>query len=264
MRPTTWCRRLGPTPSQPTSVRNFGLRLAALTNLFVVVATVSGDIADSPASADQPVTVSPTQQLVRLLNPHKAFSAIPPGRRSTVTTVRAVRPITGGPTVLPLIGTTTSTAGARWLRVMLPGRPNGMTGWIKQLGTVQSTTGWRLVVQTSRRQVLVYHYGRLIRSFAAIVGKPETPTPRGQFFVEESVRMPPGSPGAPFALALSARSNVLQEFEGGPGQIALHGLANLGGRLGTAISHGCVRLSNQDIAWLATRIEPGVPVRITA
>ena len=29
--------------------------------------------------------------------------------------------------------------------------------------------------------------------------------------------------GGPYALATSARSNVLQEFEGGPGQIALHG-----------------------------------------
>jgi hypothetical protein len=64
----------------------------------------------------------------------------------------------------------------------------------------------------------------------AVVGAPSTPTPQGRFFVEESVRMPAGEPGGPFALALSARSNALQEFEGGPGQIALHGLANLGGR----------------------------------
>ena len=47
--------------------------------------------------------------------------------------------------------------------------------------------------------------------------------------------MLPGSAGAPFALALSARSNVLQEFEGGPGQIAIHGVANLGGTPGMGI-----------------------------
>lgn len=75
--------------------------------------------------------------------------------------------------------------------------------------------------------------------------------------------MLPGSAGAPFALALSARSNVLQEFAGGPGQIAMHGVANLGGTLGTAISHGCIRLADQSIRWLAARIEPGVPVTIT-
>jgi lipoprotein-anchoring transpeptidase ErfK/SrfK len=62
---------------------------------------------------------------------------------------------------------------------------------------------------------------------------------------------------------LSARSNVLQEFEGGPGQIAMHGVANLGGTLGTAISHGCVRLASRSIRWLAPRIPPGAPVTIT-
>ena len=66
-----------------------------------------------------------------------------------------------------------------------------------------------------------------------------------------------GSAGGPFALALSARSNVLQEFEGGPGQIALHGVANLGGTMGTAQSHGCVRLANRSIEWLSRRIAPG-------
>ena len=72
-----------------------------------------------------------------------------------------------------------------------------------------------------------------------------------------------GDVGAPFALALSARSNVFQEFDGGPGQIALHGLANVGGILGTAVSHGCVRLDNDAMRWLVIRIGPGVPVTIT-
>ena len=68
--------------------------------------------------------------------------------------------------------------------------------------------------------------------------------------------------GAPFALALSARSNVLEQFAGGPGQIGLHGLMNVGGVLGTAASHGCVRLDNAAMRWLVLRIGPGVPVTI--
>lgn len=75
--------------------------------------------------------------------------------------------------------------------------------------------------------------------------------------------MPAGSAGGPYALATSARSNVLQEFDGGPGQIGIHGLQNLGGRPGTAVSHGCVRLTDRAITWLAARIGPGVPVTIT-
>ena len=71
--------------------------------------------------------------------------------------------------------------------------------------------------------MIVYRNGRPVRIVKAIVGKPSTPTPRGEFFVEEESSW--GEPKrVPFALALSARSDVLQEFDGGPGQIALHGL----------------------------------------
>jgi lipoprotein-anchoring transpeptidase ErfK/SrfK len=74
--------------------------------------------------------------------------------------------------------------------------------------------------------------------------------------------MPAGEPGGPFALALSARSDVLQEFEGRPGQIAMHRRDNLGGTLGAAESHGCMRLATASIDWLAKRIGPSVPVTI--
>ncbi|MBA3301018.1 MAG: L,D-transpeptidase, partial [Thermoleophilaceae bacterium] len=47
-----------------------------------------------------------------------------------------------------------------------------------------------------------------------------------------------------------------------PGQIGFHGLRNIGGRLGTAVSHGCIRLSTGAITWLATRIGAGVPITI--
>ncbi len=75
--------------------------------------------------------------------------------------------------------------------------------------------------------------------------------------------MSPRAVGAPFALALSARSTVYQEFAGGPGQIALHGLGNVGGTPGTAVSHGCVRLDARAMTWLVRRIGPGVPVTVT-
>ena len=55
---------------------------------------------------------------------------------------------------------------------------------------------------------------------------------------------------------------MLQEFDGGPGQIALHGLANVGGVPGTAVSHGCVRLDTDAMRWLVARVGPGVPVTI--
>ena len=57
---------------------------------------------------------------------------------------------------------------------------------------------------------------------------------------------------------------MLQEFAGGPGQIALHGTGNLAGALGTAVSHGCIRLSPAAITWLARRIGAGTPLTIKA
>jgi lipoprotein-anchoring transpeptidase ErfK/SrfK len=103
----------------------------------------------------------------------------------------------------------------------------------------------------------------VIRRFPAVVGKPSTPTPTGQFFIEEGLALSPSASGAPFALASSARSDVLQDFDGGPGQIAIHGMGGLPGALGTASSHGCIRLDATDITWLAMRIGPGVPLTIT-
>lgn len=215
----------------------------------------------APGAAPAQPAVSPRYELATLLAAHVVYAA-PAARRTRTRTIGAWRPITGARTVLPIIGRMTTGDGVRWLRVMLPGRPNGARGWIVQRSTIASATAWHLVVHTATRRVLAYRRGRLVRRFAAIVGKPSTPTPHGRFFVEESVRMRPGAAGGPFALALSARSNVLQEFEGGPGQIALHGVANLGGTLGTAESHGCVRLANRSIRWLAARIALGVPVDI--
>jgi len=236
-------------------------RLKLLAGLVAVAAAAAGAAAAPPASAGKRPVVKPTQQLAELLRSHKVVSALR-AHPSRVSTVHASRPITGAQTVLPVIGHATRR-GVRWLRVRLPGRPNGRKGWIKRRGTVPARTSWHVVVKTSSRRVRVYRRGRLVRSFAAVVGKPSTPTPHGRFFVEESVRMLPGSAGGPYALASSARSNVLQEFEGGPGQIALHGVANLGGTPGTAVSHGCVRLANRYIRWLAARVAQGAPVTIT-
>ena len=127
---------------------------------------------------------------------------------------------------------------------------------------MRSATRWHLIVDTGSREVLTYRNGKRIRTNKVIVGAPSTPTPRGEYFVEENIRLPSDAAGAPYALALSARSSVFQEFEGGPGQVALHGVNNIGGDLGTAVSHGCIRLSTAGITWLAKRIGQGVPVTI--
>jgi hypothetical protein len=202
-----------------------------------------------------------TQQLAVLESAHGAHQEPEAGSVQTEV-VPSRRPITGERTTLPVTGSLTGADGIRWLQVMLPGRPNSSTGWIAQQGTRELMTGWHIVVNLAARRVSAYSNGRLMRSFRAVVGKASTPTPTGQFFVEEIVQMASGEAGGPFALALSARSDALQEFEGGPGQIAIHGRNNLGGTLGAAESHGCIRVATASIDWLAARIGPGTPATI--
>lgn len=202
---------------------------------------------------------SAPQALVVVLRDHVA-RARPSADARRVDVVQARRPLTRVRTVLPLLAG--SGRDDAWLRVRLPGRPNGHTGWISSKGTRTASTGWSIRVSLGKRRVTVFHGGRRSRSFRAVIGAPSTPTPRGSFFVEEALALAGHEPGAPYALATSARSNVLQEFEGGPGQIALHGTRNIPGALGSAVSHGCVRLSTRAIAWLATRIGAGVPLAI--
>jgi lipoprotein-anchoring transpeptidase ErfK/SrfK len=57
---------------------------------------------------------------------------------------------------------------------------------------------------------------------------------------------------------------VLESFGGGPGRVAIHGRAGASLRdpLGTARSHGCIRVLNRHVSWLARTIPAGTPVRL--
>jgi lipoprotein-anchoring transpeptidase ErfK/SrfK len=228
---------------------------------IVIAAVCLLAVTAGSAAAAMPIRVQTTQELAVLSTAHVVHRE-PAAGSPRVSFVRADRPITGEQTTLPVIGHSTGLGGMRWLEVMLPGRPDGSTGWIAQQGTHELITDWRIMVDLAARRLRVYRDGRTVKTFQVVIGKPSTPTPTGQFFVEETVQMPVGHPGGPFALALSARSNALQEFEGGPGQIAIHGREDLGGTLGAAESHGCIRLATASIDWLAGRIDPGTPVKI--
>lgn len=224
--------------------------------------------AGQPAHAATPrhrpaQAVAADRDVALLFAPHTVFRGPNPRARALsrrIITTR--RPITGERTALPVITRRTDATDTKWLKVMLPGRPNGSTGWIQEHNTRLISTPWHLLIDLHARTLTTYFLGRPTRSFRAVIGTPSTPTPTGAFFVEETMRLPTNDPGGPYALALSARSNVLHTFDGGPGQIAIHGRAGLGGTLGDAQSHGCIRLANTAITWLARWITPGVPVTI--
>lgn len=242
--------------------RSPGLRRVISALALALLATGIGGVpAAGAAGAFGPPTVPDSRPLVVLLHDHVA-RAQPDARARRIEVVAARRPLTGVRTVLPVLGRSGSGAGSSWLRVRLPGRPNGHRGWISTHRTRATATEWYVSVELSARRLTVFRQGRAVRRFSAVVGKPSTPTPRGQFFVEEALALSPYDPGGPFALATSARSDVLREFDGGPGQIAIHGTDNLSGVPGTAVSHGCIRLRTPAITWLARRIGSGVPLTI--
>ena len=148
----------------------------------------------------------------------------------------------------------------------LPVRPNGASGWIPADVVQLRITAYRIEISTGRRLVRLLRSGRVIGSYRAVVGEPAYPTPHGPFAVGERVAQPdPNGFLGPWALHLTAHSNALFRFGGGPGTVALHGRgpASLGDPLGSARSHGCIRIDNQAIRLAARVAREGTPVLIT-
>jgi hypothetical protein len=180
---------------------------------------------------------------------------------------RAVAPVhlyteDGFPEVYLVLSSFLDVAGREWARVRVPGRPNGRTGWILRelLGTLHHTH-WRLVVNRARRHMSVYYEGRLRRVFPVGVGKPSTPTPPGRFWLRERFKLSsPANPYWPYALGTSDYS-TLSEWPGG-GVIGIHGDFGEPQKIPGDPSHGCIRMHDADIAWLAPRVSLGTPVEI--
>jgi lipoprotein-anchoring transpeptidase ErfK/SrfK len=151
-----------------------------------------------------------------------------------------------------------------WLKVMLPIRPNGSTGWVPA-STVQLTWDpYRIVVDLSSHRLTVLNVGRPVLRTPVGVGATATPTPRGTFYLTALLR-PPDPAGAygPFAFGLSGFSPVLKSFGGGPGEIGLHGTDDVSS-IGRSVTHGCIRVHNGVITRLAGQLPLGTPVVVTA
>ena len=199
---------------------------------------------------------------VRLVRP--AIARVSPSNHArAIARVRTYTPFTFSSAVYPVVAREASAAGSGdWVRVRLSVRPNGRTGWIPARVTRNVSLPWRIVVNRHRRRASVYRNGGVVRSFPVVVGKRSTPTPLGHFFVVERVRIHTSWAHGLWALATSAHSNVLQEFDGGDGQIAIHARGSLSGRLGSGSSHGCIRVANATAAWLARVIPRGTPIDV--
>jgi hypothetical protein len=159
-------------------------------------------------------------------------------------------------------------SGRCWVEVRLPWRPNDAIGWVDTSRVILRPTTWRIVVSTAERSLSVYHRGSLVRRIQVVVGAPSTPTPVGLFSIIGAWASRPSAFLGSWILPLTAHSDTLQQFEGGDGTVGIHGRggASLVDPLGSARSHGCIRIDNSSIDWLVRSIGagglPGIPVEV--
>jgi len=151
-----------------------------------------------------------------------------------------------------------------WLRVLLPIRPNGSNGWIRAGDVRLFEHDYRIRVELGAHRITVRKGTETILEGPIAVGQAQTPTPGGLYYIKELLQPPnPNTVYGPYAYGLSGFSNVLTEFEGGPGVVGLHG-NNDPSVLGQDVSAGCIRMANADIVRLVEQVglPLGVPVEI--
>lgn len=248
---------------------------AAPRMFALVAAVVAAACALPPASradaAEQSAPREPATLVTRLSDERTSTAWAHPAR---VATIRA-RPSRSGrvvarttlltevgrPNVYMVLAVGRTADGERWLRIRVPGRPNGRTGWVLRgaLGPLHRV-GTQLVVDRRALTATLLRRGRRVMQVRVGVGAAATPTPPGRFWVREKLRFASQPLYGSHALGTSAYAPTLTEWPAG-GVVGIHGTDQpslIPGRP----SHGCVRVRNPEMAklWRATPI--GTPVLI--
>lgn len=168
----------------------------------------------------------------------------------------------GFPEVYVLLQEAVNQDAHSWIELRIPGRPNGKTGWVRQgaLGPLELSR-WLLVVNRKTERLTAYKDGRVQFVAPVGVGKRATPTPTGHFWIRERFRvLDPSSPYWPYAMG-TADYSTLSEWPGG-GVVGMHGAWDQPQLIPGRPSHGCIRLHNPDISWLAPRVPVGTPLHV--
>ncbi len=184
-----------------------------------------------------------------------------PSARAAVVARLATRTPEGTPNALLVLDRATASDGRVWLRVRLPVLPNNSTGWVPRnalggYGVVRT----RLVVDLGSLKATLFRNGRAIFRAPVGVGKPAWPTPTGEFYIRNRLSRYASPFYGPLAFGTSARSAVLTDWPAG-GFIGIHGTDRpdlLPGR----VSHGCIRMRNDDITALGRLMPVGTPVTV--
>ena len=139
---------------------------------------------------------------------------------------------------------------------------------VRRVRPARMTVGASIVVNRGNRVLSLYRETKLVKTFRIAVGTPSHPTPRGLFSIVQKQRNPTWiPPNSPWAAGLGS-------IPPGPGNplgtrwmgtsasaVGIHG-THADGTIGTAASHGCIRMHIRDSEWLYERVKLGTPVLI--
>jgi lipoprotein-anchoring transpeptidase ErfK/SrfK len=151
-----------------------------------------------------------------------------------------------------------------WVEVYLPMRPNGSSGWVKRSDVTLAANPYRIEANLGAFTLTVFEGGNILKEIPIAVAADNTPTPGGLYYITELVQTPnPDGVYGPYAYGLSGFSEVHQTFNGGPGQLGIHG-TNQPQFIGQEVSNGCIRMRNEDITALSKILPLGVPVEVIA
>jgi lipoprotein-anchoring transpeptidase ErfK/SrfK len=159
-----------------------------------------------------------------------------------------------------VLGRARDANGGLWIRARLPAR-RAQTGWLPRsaLGGYEEVRT-RLIVDRARLTLTLLRNGRAVFRAPVGIGRAETPTPAGAFYVRDRLRRYASPLYGPVAFGTSAQSATLTDWPAG-GYVGIHGTSQpelVPGR----ISHGCIRLRNGDIVRLARLLPVGTPLEI--
>jgi hypothetical protein len=166
-----------------------------------------------------------------------------------------------GTTNIVLVVRDAVSRGTLWTLVRLPVLPNGTVGWVPRSalgGYVFVQT--QLVVDRDKLRATLYRDGRVVFRAPVGIGTPQAPTPAGEFFIRDKLTKFRSPFYGPVAFGTSARSPVLTDWPAG-GFVGVHG-TNQPELVPGRVSHGCIRLRNEDILRLARLLPVGTPVTI--
>jgi lipoprotein-anchoring transpeptidase ErfK/SrfK len=151
-----------------------------------------------------------------------------------------------------------------WVKVLLAERPNGSTGWVHAADVQLTPNPYHLKVALGDHKITVFQGTKSTYEGPVAIGAADTPTPPGKYYTRVLIQAPdPNTVYGPFAYGLSAHSDALTEYNGGDAEVGVHG-NNDSSVLGKSVTHGCIRIDNDQIVKLSKVLPLGTPVEIVS